>query len=497
LAYGVAPLYGPLLLSQLSSISIVNAYYLSWMINCLLGTLLLFAAINLIDYPTNSKKAIYLLLYGAWFPYICLMGTHYTLLRYTCPLFFILLVHKCFKGIGAKSLVYAALLAVAFTVILLLISPETAIAFAFACACIFMLSAPGRSCRASASFTGLLLALAVVFWAALKLHVLDTMKAAEGGANSLPILFAPHIVLFFAALFVCACYVFRRFHERLINDNTIGLIAYSIPMTAAALGRCDPLHVVMNGIGVFLASMFYVSNHRTAWKWYRAAFVVAMILLPALSMTWCYLPSLARCGFNIYIEDNDNSQISRSLTYLGRKYIAYHASPAKRVKMEKTLENAQHAGVPKTVDFSRIYPSWHGTFLAPFWYKPNGVGTYFSNQVDYGFFEGFANANTVDAIHIKLTEIKNHPEKALLLPDHFEGYCQVNIPAERQGISVLFAIPYFGKAVHLESVRQPICNYILAQYKLEQEPSLQNFGYGLWVAKPVAVGTLRSGISSP
>jgi hypothetical protein len=277
--------------------------------------------------------------------------------------------------------------------------------------------------------------------------------------------------------------VFRRFQERRTSDNTIGLIAFSIPMTAAALGRCDPSHVVLNGLGIFLASMFYVSNHRTAWKWYRAAFVVVLILLPAISGTWLYLPSLARCGFNMLSENNNSSQISRSLTYLGRKYIADSASPAKRVKWEKLLENAQHVSVPKTVDFSRIYPSWHGTFLAPFGYRPNGLGTYLSNQVDYGHYEGFENANTVDAIHTKLTEIKIHPEKALLLPDHFESSCQVNIPAERQEISVLFAFPYFGKAVHQESVRQPICSYILAQYRLEQAPTLQNFSYGLWVAR--------------
>ena len=182
-------------------------------------------------------------------------------------------------------------------------------------------------------------------------------------------------------------------------------------------------------------------------------------------------------------ESNNSSQISRSLTYLGRKYIAYFASPAKRAKWEKMLENAQLAGIPKTADLSSIYPSWHGTFLAPFGYKPNGFGTYLSNQVDYGHYEGLENANTVDAIHVKLTEIKSHPEKALLLPDHFESYCQVNISAERQEISILFAFPYLGKAVHPESVRQPICDYISAQYELEQVPTPENFEYGLWMAR--------------
>jgi hypothetical protein len=481
--FGVALLYGPLLFSRLLSIGIVPAYYLFWALNCLLGTVLLFAVVNRIDYPTKSKKFIYLILFCSWFLSILNMGTHYTLVRYTCPLYFILVVHRIIKGAGAGSKAYGTLLAVAFTAVLLLISPETAIAYAFASICVFALAYSNWKGVNLGIFAGLIAALGAVFLAAMKLHVLDTVRASGGGADSFPISFAPFMLLFFAAVFLCACYVYLRLTQRHIDDNTVGLVAFSIPMLAAALSRCDPGHVLMNGLGIFLASMFYASNHRTAWKWYRAVFVVVLILLSAISGTWFYLPSLARCGFNILSESNNGSQISRSLTYLGRIYIAEFANPTKRAKWEKTLENAHLVGVPKTVDLSSIYPSWHGTFLAPFGYKPNGFGTYLSNQVDYGHYEGFENANTVEAIHVKLTEIKRHPEKALLLPDHFESYCQINIPAERREISVLFAFPYLGRAVHTESVRQPICDYISAQYELGQGPTPENFEYGLWVAK--------------
>lgn len=424
------------------------------------------------------------------------MGTHYTLLRYTCPLFFILTTHRIFEGGGARSRVNAASLAVVFTAILLLISPETAIAFAFACAVIFLLSTPSLSSSALATFAGFLLTVCVVFWAALKCHVLDTVKASGGGADSFPVAFAPHILLFFASLFVCACYTFRRVSERCVHDNTIGLIAFSIPMIAAALGRCDPGHVLLNGLGIFLASMFYMSNYRIGWKCYKAVFAVVLFLIPALSATWLLLPSLARCGFDMLTETSENSWMRSSLIHIGRVYVAHFAGPAKRAKFEKALENSQHLGIPDTIEFTITYPTWHGTFLAPLGYKPNGLGTYLSNQVDYGHFEGFENANTVDAIHEKLAEIKQNPEKALLLPDHFERTCQIDVPTERLEISLLFAFPYFGKAVHPESVRQPICDYILANYRLEQWPTSQNFWYGLWIAKQAGGQTSRNGISA-
>jgi hypothetical protein len=377
---------------------------------------------------------------------------------------FIQVVHRFLGDSYASRRVLAALLAIVFTAVLLLISPETAIAHAFACVCIFPICAPQRDRKFIATLAGLLLGLLAVFLTALKLHMLDTVMASGGGADSFPIAFAPHLLLFFAALFVCACAVYQHFTKRRIQDNTIAQIAFSIPMIAAALGRCDPGHVVLNGLGVFLASMFYLSNYKTAWKLYRGAFVVFLILLPSLSCALLFLPSLAKCGFGVIGVSSEESHVDGSPAY---------AIPP-------------HAGAPATVDLARIYAASRrvrpGAFLAPFGYKPNGLGSYLSNQVEYGHFEGLENANTVDAIQAKITEIGSPPEHALLLPDHFEDDCRVDVPVERTMLSLVFAFPYFGKAVHTESVRQPLCNYIRARYRLEEAPAPANFSYGLWIA---------------
>lgn len=446
-AYGASLLYGPLMLRNLLHINLFQGYYLVWIISCLLGTWLLYQVINMVDYPSDAKQAIFLLLYGTGFPFILYMGAQYTFLRYVLPLFFILVVQKLLRGGGAKSRAKAILLSVAFTLILLLISPETSIAFAFACICVFVLFAPDRRGTSIAIFAGLALALAVVFWIAMKLHALDSVKAFGGGADSIPIFIAPHILVFFWALFVCACYVYRCFSQRRFDDNTIGLIAFSIPMIAAALGKCDPGHVVWNGLGFFMASMFYLSNHKTAWRWYKAAFVIVLILYPAVSMTLFY---------NQFFQ---------------------------KARLDSLRESSNHS--QGEIDLSSLYPSWHGTFLAPFGYQPNGLGSYLSNQVDYGRFDGFENAYTVEAIDTKLAEIKNHPEKALLLPNDFESSCQTNLAVRRLAIGIFFGTPYFGRAVHPQNLRKPVCDYILSNYKLEQQPEQQNFDYGLWIVKSV------------
>lgn len=483
--FGASFLYVPLLLQRILSITLVQAYYLFWTLNWLLGTVLLFVVVNMVDYPTKFKTSIFLLLYGAGFISILSMGTHAASLRYTCPLFFILVVYKLLNHSGTKWQIYSAIFAVAFTMILLLISPETAIAYAFACGCVFVKSSTARRSRSFALFGGLLLAFAVVFWAALKFHVLDTVKASGGGADSYPVYFAPNILLFFAALFVCSCYLVRRFFVQQINDNTIGLIAFSIPMIAAALGHCGPSHVFWNGEGSFLVSLFYVSNYKIAWKWYRAAFILVMILFQALFTGWYYSGAMASVGSDLLRGRGNNSQMRSCVIYLSEEYIATFVRSDKKADWEARLARAERPAMPDKIDFAHVYPSWHGTFLAPFGYTPNGLGTYLSDKIDYGRYEGFENANTLAAIHEKGAEIKDHPERALLLPEQFEHTCKIDVSAERRKLSALYMFPYLGRAVHPESVRKPVCAYILTQYRLEQEPDEENFWYGLWVVKPV------------
>ena len=310
------------MLKHLFSIDLVPAYYLFWVCCFLLGILLLFSVVNLIDYPSDSKQTIFLLTYAAGFFSFLTMGVQYTFLRYVCPIFFILIVHRIFKGTSSRSLVGTGFASILFTILMLLISPEAAISLAFACTCIFLFSTSNRNWKWLAVFVAMLAAFEVTFWAANKCRLLDTVRSSGGGSESFPITFAPHLLLFFAALFLCACYIFRRFAGRRLVDNTIGLLAYSIPMTAAALARCDPGHVVFNGYGIFLASMFYVSNHKAAWKWYRLAFIIILIILPTLSGIWLYIPMLGRVGVDYISGSRNTNLISRSLANVVRKYVA-------------------------------------------------------------------------------------------------------------------------------------------------------------------------------
>jgi len=216
-AYGPSFLYGPVLFQHLLSTDIASAYYIFWIFLFLLGSTLLFINVNMINYPSHSKLSIFLLLFIPGLLAIVCMGTNYAPFRFTCPIFFILLLDRVARRPGISSQVYSSILAIAFTIALLLISPETAMAFSFASICIFQCCSPDRGISFVALRLGLLSVYALIFWTALKLHLLDTLKADAGGADSFPITFAPHLILFFVSLFLCLlciCTLFGTSFER-------------------------------------------------------------------------------------------------------------------------------------------------------------------------------------------------------------------------------------------------------------------------------------------
>ena len=482
--YGAGQLYVPLLLQRALQIGPASAYYIFWGISVLLGILLLFVVINMIDYPTPSKRVIFLLLYSIGLPSVLCMGTHYTLLRFTCPLFFVLVIYRVSKEGSGRGLFYAPVLLITFTAILLLLSPEMALAHTFACAFILFPSLTTPHIRTLFLYISSLLLVAAELWIALKLHVLDTARAFSAGGNSFPISPAPHILLYFFAVLVCASYIVHKLSTHAVNDNTVAVIAFSVAMVPAALQRCDPTHVLWNGEGLFLVSLFYLSNNRRAMRWYATLLVVFLALIPTAVGLLLWRQTWLQTGYN-FVGNSGGSRASRGIVAAIQGYIDLYGDVDKQAKWRAVVSEAkERMESSQEIDFAALYPGWTGRALAPLGYKPNGVGTYLSDRIDYGYYRGFENAITVHAVREKVEEMRLRPQEAILLPVGFRTTCQVDADGSAAQIAWLFAFPYFGKAVHLESIRRPFCDYVLAQYELKYPPEKDNFHYGLWVAKP-------------
>jgi len=240
-AYGPAQLYGPLILHKILHLGIPQSYYLFWALSDLFGTYFLFKAVDAIDFPSARKPWIFALLFGAGLFAIIRMGTNYTFLRYALPVYFVLGIHRRLRDLRAVSILMDVLLSIAFCGILILLSPEMAVAFAFAalCICVFRRDVPLPK-RAIIAGT-LTIAFALTFIVALKLRVLDAILADGGGAISFPIVPGPTILVYFAAVFICGCYLYRSLFDRYSDDNTRALVFFSIPMVAAASADAIPV----------------------------------------------------------------------------------------------------------------------------------------------------------------------------------------------------------------------------------------------------------------
>ena len=133
----------------------------------------------------------------------------------------------------------AAVLAALFTAMLFLLSPDMAIAHGFA-SCVLLFPRRSGVSQAGPTITAMVACLCGLFGVALRMicRTRCGRRAAVRTAcrsRSLPTL------CFFAAVFVCACAVVRRMGEPKPDDNTLALVVISIPLLAAALGRCTRL----------------------------------------------------------------------------------------------------------------------------------------------------------------------------------------------------------------------------------------------------------------
>ena len=467
--FGLSFLYIPLELSRILGISLVAAYHAFWVCNCLAGTVALYLAVNLIDYPSDQRGRAFLLLFGANLGSIVTMGTHYAFLRQAFPLLAVIAIAAVLARPAAGGRWSAVLLMMASICLALLISPETALGIAFSAGCMFLLSmrtgrAPWIEVLAAA------LGSILLFLAAFKLGALNTLLASGGGADSFPVAPAAHIVFLFFTTVICALYLRSRLSTTAIPNGLLALILYCVPMLVPALSRCDPGHVFLNGQGLIIAGLFLMSAGKTHWKYYQAAFVVIFIVLANVSMLIGYRPLLGKAVLSLAVH-----------TDLGRSRIASYARSHAASKMSKIIPEISAMG-RSAPPLSALYPQWRGDFLAPFGYSPL-IGTSWDPRIEFGFYEGLENANTAVAVARKIQELKNAPGSALLLPKDYSGACSVDALADRKIISSLFMTPYLNRVKNKTNIHQALCDYIATFYVAAVEAEPDNFNYGLWVER--------------
>ncbi len=260
--------YGPLLLlpevwlSRALHCSIHMAYFITLILESTLGLLLLAFVLNALPIRANLRRAAFLLFaLGALTPHL---GLNYTFFRFITP--YALL----FFAMRRASVWQAVLLLSINQAVVLLISPELGLAMLMG-ACTFGLLRAWQAGWSWLAAAAVPLAVTATLLLTLGRSYLVMAASFTHGALNLPVGPYPHtLVLLFALVWLVPFGLGRLLGLRdPFSARMLALYATSVAFIPAALGRCDPLHVFFNGIGLMILSLVVISfsspRARVAW----------------------------------------------------------------------------------------------------------------------------------------------------------------------------------------------------------------------------------------
>lgn len=270
-AYGPLFLYPEIWLHRLLGCSISAAYFGLLVLQSALGLLMVAYILNTLPIRDGLRKGTFLCLaFAAITPH---WGMNYTLFRFASPMFALLWATR------VRAPWRCAMLLTAGVLLELSISPELGLALAagvLTFGAVRTLQSGWRWAVAG------LLPLAALAGALLTLGrpYLRMASIFTRGALNLPVGPYPHVLLFLVALIWLVPRMLGRRID-LDDDRSATLLAcyaVAIAFVPAALGRCDPLHVMFNGTGLWvLAPMaFEASRARFRVAWIAALAFVAL-----------------------------------------------------------------------------------------------------------------------------------------------------------------------------------------------------------------------------
>jgi hypothetical protein len=288
--YGPIITYGPsymFWLLQPLGASHELAYFACHLLLNLAGLWCAYYVLSRAVMPACARLAAFGILAIAGFaPY---MGVNGALLRYLLPFASLLLGHRAVTFLFARRHEMTSWGGAAMSVLLLLVanillSPEIGVAFAIAWLGYAVLRLRGEW-RILAVSVIAFVAAALLCWLFLPPAYYGTLLRFSEGANNLPLLPAPHLLLYILTLFLLVppllAVSVREWRTGGVPDaatcGALGILC--LVMAPGALGRCDPPHVLLFGMGASMLLMTRLANiSRRAFVVYATAYAAIFIV---------------------------------------------------------------------------------------------------------------------------------------------------------------------------------------------------------------------------
>ena len=238
--------------------------------------------------PPRARVVAFVLVaiagFGPW------MGVNGVLIRYLFPFAALLLGHRVIALMLSRLRFFAWWGGAVASILLLLVgnillSPEIGVAFALTWFGYAVLMSR-RDLRILAVSLIAFAAAALLCWLFLPAAYYGTLLRFSEGANNLPLLPAPHLLLYILTLFILVPQLLAASVKGpQLGDvggasicGALGILC--IVMAPGALGRCDPPHVLLYGMGVSMLLMIRLANiSRRAFAAYAIAYGLVFIFL--------------------------------------------------------------------------------------------------------------------------------------------------------------------------------------------------------------------------
>jgi hypothetical protein len=429
--YGPALLYPPVWLHRLiapSSVRVEAAYYLYLGAASLAGLGLLAFVLGSLKLKTGLRNLLF-----AGLGFLAVpenLGLQYTLVRFVAPFASVLLVHRLLEAqrMSGHSRPWLIFIASAGAVVVnLSISPEMGIVTG-ACVVIYLLLA--ARWVGLVGIAGVAAGVALVMLTFSPSFLYSTLSFSSGYNNN-PVVPAPYIVLYIAALLFVVPLMLRSFWTRRSSTGAANcaLAALCVALMPAALGLCDALHILTNGMIALALAGSALSQLRGRWAQVYSVclFAVFGVVLLSNDVAWH--------GRTI-VTDAVDAAMRTGLVSADRLTSAVSAvgkNPSKLLARRDRLRAAQDFGALQR------YPAVYTPLGAD---EPLVRYLISTGQWRPDYFDSVINICTPSQLPRKLEAVSASP--VIVVPSSdLEGSLQPSDPAEfRHWLSRMYLFPY-------------------------------------------------------
>jgi len=469
-SYGPLMFYLPLAFARITRLSVVDSFYITWILQWFLGVAVLWKVVDLAasGAAQRHRRAVFLLLWAVSVTDVLGGAPNYTPLRYASGLLVALIVWQLFQS--RRSALPALGCAALGSVLLLLYSPEQGIALALASVVFFALNwTRDRDFPlASALF---LVIVAVALACAASLGELTIVAGVTSGAINTPILPAPQNIGFLLLLIVAASAAWNAIRLRRTNDPLLYFALIAAACLPAAFGHADPNHIFYNLLGAVLVALLVLANSAKTWPATKVSFALVFVLLGALEHAFMDHAAITGPANEWVLASGDRHPRLRRF---------YVAVMTRAVGPERT--GAKLAAPAQAQSPAVSYSLPPGTIvMAPF----GATRPAHAEPEDLRVFSGrypwllpLLNHRVTEG---KIAELQTHPEMPLLIPDVSDGLaCRYDLTKLRQRTWQNLFPFYIPPVRHTMTAADPLCDYIRAHYR-RLDATSDRQGYEIWV----------------